>query len=66
MSVKPANTVTGIANVQNAAYNCVITNVPGPQQPLYSMGAKLMTMIGFGLFALLPALYTHFKKRRSN
>jgi WS/DGAT/MGAT family acyltransferase len=38
----------GIANVQNPAYNCVITNVPGPQVPLYSMGAKLLTTIGFG------------------
>jgi hypothetical protein len=26
----------------------VITNVPGPQVPLYSMGAKLLTTIGFG------------------
>jgi len=38
----------GLANVQNPAYNCTITNVPGPQVPLYSMGAKLITMIGFG------------------
>jgi len=38
----------GLANVQNPAYNVTITNVPGPQVPLYSMGAKLVTMIGFG------------------
>jgi diacylglycerol O-acyltransferase len=38
----------GLANVQNPTYNCTITNVPGPQVPLYSMGAKLVTTIGFG------------------
>ncbi len=38
----------GLANIQNPAYNCVVTNVPGPQVPLYSMGAKLLTTIGFG------------------
>ena len=39
---------SGLANVQNPAYNVTITNVPGPQVPLYSMGAKLLTMIGYG------------------
>lgn len=38
----------GLANVQNPAYNCTITNVPGPQVPLYAMGAKLLTTIGYG------------------
>jgi len=38
----------GLANIQNPTYNVTITNVPGPQVPLYSMGAKLVTMIGFG------------------
>lgn len=28
--------------------NCVITNVPGPQEPLYFMGARLLTLTGIG------------------
>jgi WS/DGAT/MGAT family acyltransferase len=28
--------------------NCVITNVPGPQEPLYFMGARLVTFTGIG------------------
>jgi diacylglycerol O-acyltransferase / wax synthase len=38
----------GLANVQNPTYNTTVTNVPGPQVPLYSMGAKLLTTIGYG------------------
>jgi WS/DGAT/MGAT family acyltransferase len=38
----------GLANLQNPAYNVTITNVPGPQVPLYSMGARLVTMLGYG------------------
>ncbi len=38
----------GLANVANPLYNCTITNVPGPQVPLYAMGAQLLTSIGFG------------------
>ena len=38
----------GLANVQQPVYNTTITNVPGPQVPLYSMGARLVTMIGYG------------------
>jgi hypothetical protein len=37
----------GLANQQNPAFNVTITNVPGPQVPLYSMGAELKTMFGF-------------------
>jgi diacylglycerol O-acyltransferase len=32
----------------NLGFNCVITNVPGPQVPLYSAGAKLVTQFGLG------------------
>ena len=36
------------ANVPQPAFNCSITNVPGPQVPLYSLGSKMETMIGLG------------------
>lgn len=29
-------------------YNCVITNVPGPQVPLYNTGAKMLSNLGTG------------------
>jgi WS/DGAT/MGAT family acyltransferase len=37
----------GLANQQNPTFNVTITNVPGPQVPLYSMGAELLTMLGY-------------------
>ena len=37
----------GLANQQNPTFNVTVTNVPGPQVPLYSMGAELKTMLGF-------------------
>ncbi len=38
----------GVANHIKPIYNCVITNVPGPQQPLYFTGAKLLSNLGAG------------------
>jgi len=41
-------TATGIMHRSKPAMNCVITNVPGPQQPMYKCGAKLLSMWGCG------------------
>lgn len=38
----------GMANRVKPAYNCVITNVPGPQVPLYFTGAKLLSNYALG------------------
>ncbi len=38
----------GMANRTNPIFNCVITNVPGPQVPLYCAGAKLVRHHGLG------------------
>ena len=36
------------ANQAAPAFNCSITNVPGPQAPLYTLGCRTVTTIGFG------------------
>ncbi len=38
----------GMAERALPAFNCVVTNVPGPQQPLYMSGAKLLRTHGLG------------------
>jgi len=38
----------GLANRVKPAYNCVITNVPGPQIPLYFTGAKMLSSYSLG------------------
>jgi hypothetical protein len=38
----------GLANSVNPFFNTVVTNVPGPQQPLYFSGARLVTSFGMG------------------
>jgi len=38
----------GMANRTNPVFNCVVTNVPGPQVPLYCAGAKLVAQYGLG------------------
>ena len=38
----------GLANRGTPIYNCVITNVPGPQIPLYFTGAKMLSSFGMG------------------
>lgn len=37
-----------LANRIRPAYNCVITNVPGPQIPLYYTGAKMLSSFALG------------------
>ncbi|HSG88247.1 MAG TPA: wax ester/triacylglycerol synthase family O-acyltransferase [Pseudomonadales bacterium] len=41
-------TQMGLANMMSPVCNCVITNVPGPQVPLYMNGAQLVTQYGLG------------------
>ena len=44
-----ARLVNGLALGTRARFcNCIITNVPGPQNPLYKNGAKLLSMWGCG------------------
>jgi diacylglycerol O-acyltransferase / wax synthase len=38
----------GLANSANPFFNTVVTNVPGPQEPLYFCGARMVTTYGMG------------------
>jgi WS/DGAT/MGAT family acyltransferase len=38
----------GMANRIKPSYNCVVTNVPGPQVPLYFTGAKMLSNYALG------------------
>lgn len=38
----------GLMSRMKPSFNCVITNVPGPQVSLYSMGAKMINSFGTG------------------
>jgi hypothetical protein len=37
-----------MANRVDPTANCVVTNVPGPREPLFFAGARLVTMFGMG------------------
>lgn len=43
-----AKLMSSMAAEAQPAFNISITNVPGPQVPLYSMGSKLITSLGLG------------------
>ena len=38
----------GLAERVSVPFNCVVTNVPGPQIPLYSAGARVVAHYGLG------------------
>jgi diacylglycerol O-acyltransferase len=38
----------GLAERMSVPFNCVVTNVPGPQVPLYCAGARLVAQFGLG------------------
>lgn len=38
----------GLANAHSPAYNCVVTNVPGPPMDIYFAGARLVEQFGVG------------------
>ncbi len=38
----------GLAERMSVPFNCVVTNVPGPQVPLYCAGARLVSQFGLG------------------
>ncbi len=39
---------SGLMNRMDPLFNCTITNVPGPQDPLYMGEARLVTTFGMG------------------
>lgn len=41
-------TELGLSEAMGPAFNCVVTNVPGPQFALYSAGARMVTHYGLG------------------
>lgn len=41
-------TRAGLANRVRPVFNCVVTNIPGPQQSLFMGGARLITQYGLG------------------
>ncbi len=41
-------TQLGLANRMSQAFNCVVTNVPGPRVPIYMAGARMVVQYGTG------------------
>jgi WS/DGAT/MGAT family acyltransferase len=39
----------GLSRNADVPYNTVVTNIPGPQYPLYSSGARLVALYGLGM-----------------
>ena len=53
----------GAANMHAPAFNCVVTNIPGPRVPLYFCGAKMLAMYGtapvFDSMGLINPVYSY-------
>ncbi|MFN3233287.1 MAG: WS/DGAT/MGAT family O-acyltransferase [Alphaproteobacteria bacterium] len=47
----------GVATQLQPTFNTVVTNVPGPQQPLYFCGAELVNQYGLGIVQDAQALF---------
>ncbi len=47
----------GLATQMQPSFNTVVTNVPGPQQPLYFCGAELVNQYGLGIVQNAQALF---------
>lgn len=56
-------TRVGAANMHAPAFNCVVTNIPGPRVPLYFCGAKMLAMYGtapvFDSMGLINPVYSY-------
>jgi diacylglycerol O-acyltransferase / wax synthase len=56
-------TRVGAANMHAPAFNCVVTNIPGPRVPLYFCGAKMLSMYGtapvFDSMGLINPVYSY-------
>jgi hypothetical protein len=54
----------GHANHTAPPYNTVVTNIPGPQEPLYMCGAKMVTQYGVGMvhdaMGLMHAIVSYY------
>ncbi len=48
LAARASKLVGAVQTTMKPAFNCVVTNVPGPTVPLYSTGAKMLAYYGAG------------------